>query len=491
MEINNPEFSIHCITWKELHRADRTMPVPFQIPFTDINTTLVCDEIIRLLPGKRLVAFATWNEKPVVAKLFFQSGKHAKRHIEREVAGVEALVTSRTPTPKILWQGTALKQKVQVLIFERIMDAVSLDILWQEKKNTIEAVRLMQAATIELATQHVLGIEQRDLHLKNFLVTHKTIYTLDGGSIKQHPGILPKELSIDHLALFFAQLGVGTEELQEKLFQTYIKARSWIVKKADVDLLLKATRKWIEKRWERYHSKIQRNSTAFAYKKSITHLVMYDREYKTAAMDLLIKHPDAIFQHPDTQILKAGRSSTVAKIKIDDRYFVIKRYNIKNIWHRLRRCLRTTRAATSWILAQQLCLFGIPTAKPVAFVENRFFGLRGKSYFIMEYIEGPHAGDYFANYRDGNEAMISVAERIVALFVNLTKLRLTHGDTKMTNILIKNDQPYLIDLDGMMEHRSQIGLKMAFKNEMRRFMKNWETMPAVKSLFENILKKIS
>jgi len=485
---NHTENVIRSITWDELKQADRNLSVPFQLILTGNDEPVICEEIVRILPGKRLVAFGFWGKKVVVVKLFFERGS-AKRHLKREVEGVETLLASAIPTPKLLWQGASQKNKIQVLLFERISEADNLDTIWQDKKSPDEAIHLMQAIIIELATQHVMGVVQNDLHLKNFLVTEKHIYTLDGGSITNVEGILSKEESLDHLALFFAQLGVGTEELQEALFQTYIKSRSWIIKPADIEFLRKATRKWIEKRWNRYEKKLQRNSTTFARKKTLKTLTMYDRDYQSAELFHLLQDPEAIFQDKNTQLLKAGRTSTVAKISIDQRDYVIKRYNVKNAWHWLRRCLRPSRAATSWVLSQRLRLFAVPTPKPVAFIEKRFLNLRGTSYFIMEYTDGPHVGEYFANYRGENQQLVDVAKNIIRLFVNLAKLRLTHGDLKMTNILIEDNRPMIIDLDGMVEHRTQLGLRMAFKKEMRRFMKNWDNLPSVKEMFLGLIKK--
>lgn len=478
------------ITSEELRRADRTLPVPFQISLAGCEERLFCDEVVRIVPGKRLVAYGMWSGKPVVAKLFYSFGS-AKRHVERDVAGIETFIASGIPTPKLLFQGVAQKNKVQVLIFERIADAASLDQLWQNKAAPDELTTLMRAITIELATQHVVGVVQRDLHLNNFLVTKKQIYTLDGGSITQVEGVLPKEPSLDHLALFFAQLGVGTEKLQEDLFQTYSKARGWLVKKADIEFLRKATQKWTHKRWLRFQKKIQRDSTTFIRIRTPSKAGMYDNAYQAKYFMEFIKNPEIFFNDPDVQILKAGRTSTVIKVRLDKRDFVVKRYNIKSKWHWLRRCFRSTRAAHSWNLAQRLQLFSIPTPKPVAYIEKRFLGLRGKSYFVMECIDGEHAGKYFADYQSDDPQYAIMAERITQLFINLAKLRLTHGDLKMTNILIEHKhRPLLIDLDGMAEHRSVFRLMRAFDKEWLRFMQNWKSQPEVYAMFENVMKSV-
>lgn len=483
---DNTETMIQEMAWKTLIKAGRDIPVPFKLSIPNSNNDINCEHIVRIIPKKRIVAFGIWNGKPIVAKIFFERVR-AKEHFERELTAIEELILSGTPTPRLLWKGSLQKNRIHVLIFERILDATNLGTLWQQRKNTEELSSLMQAVTIELATQHVLGVVQTDLHLNNFLISKNQIYTLDAGSINFIHEILPKEQSLDHLGLFFSQLGVGTEKLQEKLFQAYVEARSWIVSKADTEALRRATQRWSQKRWERYEKKIQRNSTAFSCTNTFSALTIYDRSYQSPEFINFLKHPEAYIQRQDAQVLKAGNSSTVVKIKIDDRCFVVKRYNMKSFSHWLRRCLRQSRAMNSWLLAHHLTLFGVLTAKPVAFIENHILGLRGKSYFIMEAIEGVTAGAFFNQYKAEDPIYASMATRIIAQFFNLAHLRLMHGDLKMTNILIENQRPYLIDLDGMVEYRTQAGLQNAFRKEMQRFMKNWETRPEIYALFDKLI----
>lgn len=479
------------LSWKKLYYADHILPVPFQLRLTDNKELLQCEEIIRIIPRKRLVVFGTWGNKPVVAKLFYGRGR--VKHHQRDALGIELLMKANVPTPQLLYQGSAQQQPIRILLFERILLSMNLYEIWQTKMSIAELLPLMRAVILELATQHVLGILQRDLHLKNFLVTQKKIYTLDGDKISTSDEPLNKKTSLENLSVFFAQLGVGTDDLRQQLYQYYAEARGWIVTTADLNMLHKGVARINQYRWQCYQEKIFRNCTAFVTLRTTCKFAVYDRAYQSSEFLNLLQNPDQAFtaQNP---LLKAGRSSSVVKIKINNHILVIKRYNIKNAWHGLRRCLRPTRAINGWQLAQRLQLLGVSTAKPVACIEQRFLGLRGKSYFIMEYVEGPHLGKYFSIPQIEDEQHEVIAERVVNLFKNLSELHITHGDLKMTNILIaasppaaKEEQPVLIDLDGMQEHRSLFYFKRAFKNEMQRFMENWKNYPAVYSLFEKLL----
>lgn len=472
------------LSLKALQRADSISLEPFQLSLSDTNEPLHCQQMIRIIPGKRLVAFGLWGDKEVVAKLFY-GGRKAKQHLARDVAGIDALMQSNVPTPKLLYQGSAAKQRIQIALFEKINDAENLYDLWQEKKESDSFVKLMKKVTIELATQHVLGLLQQDLHLKNFLTTRKQIYTLDGGGIQKFPDILDKNQSMDNLGLFFAQLGVGSEHLQSSLFKIYAKSRGWRIKQADVDFLKALVIRKNKERWMRYQKKIMRTCSSFVRVNKLKQSYIYDREYKSNELLDLLQNPEGFFTLPSASMLKDGRSSTVIKVTVNGRELVVKRYNLKNAWHWLRRCLRATRAEVSWRLSQKLRLFGIATAKPVAYVENRFFGFRSTSYFVMEYVQGDNLGKYFSNPALKNAIDESkVAKMVVNTVLNLAKLKITHGDLKMTNILIEGEKPVLIDLDGMKEHATTFGFKRTFKKEIKRFMKNWQYQPKVSALFQ-------
>jgi len=476
------------ITWKDLYQAEYGFDQPFQLTLND-NQVFISDKVVRIIPKKRLVAFGVWRGKPVVAKLFFD--KQSKRHLEKDATGIKILQENKVPTPTLLFQGTTHDKRVQVLLFERIFNAKNLEEIWQEKQNIEDILPQLQTVIVELATQHVLGITQKDLHLKNFLLTDKVIYTLDGAQIEIHPTLLPKKESLENLTLFLAQFGIGQEALQEKLFVHYAKSRGWLLKNGDIAELFYTIKKINHERWKRYENKIFRDSTSFAAFNVWATKGMYDREFCSSFLINFFKNPDEIFQHQAIKILKNGRSSTVILTKINGKMLVIKRYNIKNVWHFLRRMLRPTRATNCWRLALKLNLFGVKTAKPIAFFEKKYLGLRGKSYYVMEFVDGENLKNYLAKERQHDENRAHILSRVVTLLRNLAKLEITHGDLKATNILInENQQPVLIDLDGAAEHFSLSGLRAAWRKEIKRFLKNFHDMPSVEQALKVELCKM-
>jgi tRNA A-37 threonylcarbamoyl transferase component Bud32 len=470
------------LAWRNLKSASRATLEPFQIALKDNDEVLICEEIVRVIPGKRIVAFGTWGTKSIVAKLFYEP-RNALRHAQRDAQGIKALLAAGVPTPLLHYQGKSKDRRIHILIFEKI-EGTSLARIWQDCQDEPELIPLMQMVTIEIATQHVQGILQHDLHFKNYIVQGKKIFTIDGGDVEIFDTPLSKKESLENLALFFSQLGVGKDNLQQALFQVYAKSRGWPLKKQDLIFLEGALNKWTNKRLENYTKKIMRSCTDFACEESSVQTLIYDREFESAEFLACLKNLDTMISSPAATLMKSGRSSTVVKVSIDNRPFIIKRYNIKNIFHWLRRCLRPSRAIKSWRLGLRLSLLGIATAKPVAVMEKRFLGLRGKSYLLMEFIEGEHSGEYFAGTVRDTDTAATTASKIVAMLENLAKMHLTHGDLKMTNILFAKQSPILIDLDGMCEHRTAWSFKNAFHKEIKRFMKNWRDRPTIYALFE-------
>src|SRR5689334_11967701 len=70
--------------------------LPFFIELED-DQTVSLEKLIRLLPGKRLLAFGNWQDKPVAVKVFYDP-HHAKRHFFNETGGIKKLKEHQVPT---------------------------------------------------------------------------------------------------------------------------------------------------------------------------------------------------------------------------------------------------------------------------------------------------------------------------------------------------------------------------------------------------------
>lgn len=460
----------------------------FVLRLQDENLLKV-ENCLRIIPRRRLVTQGIWKGRNVIAKLFFDPTR-ATSQAKKEIIGVKMLKETNIPTAELLYHGKSADNRVHVLIFERIMQAENLEEILYAPMDEASRLEIFKRVITELATQHVLGILQEDLHYRNFLVNEKKIYSLDGAKIKRLPMLLPRQDSIDHLALFLAQMGSGMHGVQNILFQFYATLRGWQLKKKDFLYLHLKIKKINSLRWLKFQKKIFRNSTDFKKIKSWQLRGMLANKFNSPQLRELLTNPEKFFALPEHKILKAGHSATVIKVELGAQQFVVKRYNIKHFWHFLKRSLRKTRAKKSWRIAQKLNLFGVPTPTPVAYIEQHFLGLSGWSYYISEYIEGDHAAAYINKYASHPQKINEAVSSITHLLKKIFQLEITHGDLKATNILIDgHHQPIIIDLDGTYEHSSLSSFRFAWQKEVTRFLQNFKDHPQLHEQFRQAFSK--
>ncbi|MFV2091139.1 MAG: lipopolysaccharide kinase InaA family protein, partial [Pseudomonadales bacterium] len=320
--------------------------------------------------------------------------------------------------------------------------------------------RLKDLAAL-LAHLHDKGVWQKDLHLDNFLIAHGQLYAIDGDGVRADGPTLSRRTSLRNLALLLAQLPPSADDGIAALRAAYCEARGW-VDDVDTELrrLLVVER---NRRVNRYLRKTQRNCTEIEVSSSRRQNFLVLRNLDEALVTQLLRDPDRLVR--EGEVLKAGNSSTVVRHSSSGSgTFIIKRYNIKNPWHRLRRMFKpVTRFRRAWCNGHRLHFMQIATARPLALLEKRIGPFHGVAYLVMEDL-----GDQDLS-REVATAGLSDArcEEVAKLFALLKAIGVSHGDTKATNFMVHDDKIHLIDLDSM-----HPGFKR-LRTDRDRFLDNW------------------
>jgi tRNA A-37 threonylcarbamoyl transferase component Bud32 len=242
------------------------------------------------------------------------------------------------------------------------------------------------------------------------------------------------------------------------------------------------------KRRRKYLKKIYRECLSYVCRRSWHRYIVYSRELQKEDILPLLNDPDKFMVKG--RLLKDGNTCTLALVNVGGLGLVVKRYNIKNVRHALKRCLRPSRAWKSWKNAHRLTLLGIPTPRPMALVENRWGPLRSKAYFITEYIEAITLKNLFCSGIVEEKALKDVIEQFVDVLQRFADASMCHGDFKATNFLVAGEQIWVTDLDSMQEHRFSRPFRRAFKKDCKRFMKNWINLPEVEKTFKIHLSRL-
>jgi tRNA A-37 threonylcarbamoyl transferase component Bud32 len=474
-----------------LSASGRSLEIPFRVflESDNQNIKLTCSQILRILPGKRLVCSGEYNGQDVVVKFFLDS-RRAEKHCAREEKGMRALKEAGIKTSSLQFKGFLKPGGQPVLVFRMIDRAIDFTEAWKHVRSDNRRSELLMQIVSIIADQHEAGLIHDDLHMGNFLLAGNDIYTIDGDAINvRHKGKALSEVkSLANLGLFFAQIYPLFNHLVPDAFNVYLEKREWSRNTVTYNRLIKEIRHKHKKRKKKYLKKIYRECSAFICQKSWDRFLVYDRSYNTEKMVRFLTDPDALID--TNRLLKDGNTATVALVEVDCQRLVVKRYNIKNTWHAFRRCPRPSRAWNSWRNAHRLALLGIPTPKPIALLEKRWGPFRFKAYFITEYVDGINVYHLLHSESKKEIKHEDLVEQFGNLLQKLANALISHGDFKATNFIFSGGELIMTDLDAMYEHRFATQFHRKFKKDCQRLMKNWTNLPKIYKMFRDQLSRL-
>ena len=469
----------------ELARAGRSPALPLSVTLPDGE--LLLQQWLRVLPGQRYVGRAHWQGREVLAKLLV--GAKAERHFQRERQGARLLAEQGMTTPTLLAEGFAAGEGGW-LLFDFLAGAQSLEQAWHavEREPLLSDAQqgVLGEALAAIARLHARGLWQSDLHLDNLLRHAGQLHLIDGGGVQaQTPGQpLSRDKVLANLGVFFAQLPAGLEPYIEELLVHYLLVNGEHA--LPLEALLQEVARVRDWRLRDYLGKLGRDCSLFSVQRSLSELRVVRRD-EASALQTLLEAPEPALAAG--RALKRGGSATVVLIEQDGRPLVVKRYNIKGVWHWLRRCWRPSRAWHSWVEGNRLDFLGIATPRPLAMLELRWLGLRRRSYLITEYSAGE---DIIARFEPYLAAAPPEPElsALVELFQALCRERISHGDLKGTNLFWDQGRWSLIDLDAMRQHASAASFARAYAKDRARLLRNWPADSALYRLLDQRLPAV-
>jgi tRNA A-37 threonylcarbamoyl transferase component Bud32 len=469
----------------DLQLAGRAPELPLQLVLN--GEPLVLERLLRVLPGQRYVGLAQWRGRAVLAKLLV--GGKAERHFQRELSGTRLLAEQGLCTPELLAEGFVAGQGGW-LLFDYLDGAESLWDAWRavEREPLLsEGLQTVLGEALNAIGQlHARGLWQADLHLDNLLRHDGRLFVIDGGGVQVETAGQPlsRQRVLENLGVFFAQLPAELEPFTEELLVHYLLANGEHA--LSLEALLREVARVRRWRLRDYLKKVGRDCSLFAAKIGAFGLRVVRRE-QDAELAPLLGQIDARIDAG--HIYKTGGAATVARVELNGRPLVVKRYNIKSWLHWLKRFWRPSRAWHSWVEGNRLELLGIATPRPLAVLERRWCWLRGRAYLVTDYCGGEDLIARFTPHVDGcpPEAELAALDR---LFAALIRERISHGDFKGHNLFWDDGRWSLIDLDAMRQHAGQSGFARAYARDRARFLRNWPAESALHRLLDARLPRL-
>lgn len=407
---------------------------------------VVTGRSLRLLRGKREVSEALWRDRPVVVKVFHHPLK-ARYHYRRELRGLRGLAQLAIPAPVLLLSGRT-RQGHWAIVTEKIQGASTGLELARGAESAQQRVDVLCQIARELARHHIKGVVQSDLHMDNFMLRGQTVFSLDVAQISFKGRALGRRASLRGLGKLLACLSEGRSSDIASMAAVYAEERRWRWNPQDSEALKKRVR---ATRWKVTRKLVRRTlrtaSQTLRFRQGRFRGV-FDKPFLGESSTIqFCETLDALLR--EGRVLKDGNTCFVTRVRWRGHDLVIKRYNHKGFWHSLRHTLKGSRARRSWLNAHLLGRLGIPTARPVAYIEQRRGPFLWQSYFIMRFVPGMPVSSLFRSEQASNTQKQQVHEHVLSLLGRMAKYSISHGDMKHMNILFDGDRIILMDLDGM------------------------------------------
>ena len=401
-------------------------------------------KVLREIPGKRRVVDAKIDGVNCIVKFFNNKGEYLK-----DLHGVFHLKNTGILTPRVFSFGILSNQ--YYIIFQKINDAINVDQLLISNESLESKQAVIKQVLALNKKMYENNVIQKDNYFKNYLYQNGKVYLIDGGLVKKI-----KFFKTIRKFLNFSLISskINPEFLLKKATSYKYNFIEFLHKKC-VDL-------YLYKEISNFQKKTLRNSSQFEKKASLNCLILKQRNFHFEFNNI-----DNFLMN--AEIIKNGNTCTV--FRVED--LIIKRYNVKSIWHFIKMQFIKSRGKNSWQISNTLQLHNLPCAKPYFYFEKRFLFFKLTSYFAMERIDGIS----IVSYQESLENKLQIEKlkkNIFKLFNKLIHYKFIHGDFKETNILVdKKMQLIMIDFDKSFFSLSQSIYNSRLKRQIIRFLSNW------------------
>lgn len=411
---------------------------------------LLCTALLRVIPGRRKVYDAFWDNKSVITKVFLHRIS-ARRHLKREWLGLKRLASHGLSAPDPLFYGQTEDGQWAVVV-EKITESSTILDIFLKTPAPSKKLSLLVMICKEMAKQHTKGVLQKDLHLGNFLLGDDKLFALDVGQMQFLRHEADRKNSISQLAMLAFYLSDSNTQSITRLCEEYFKARGWQYGKKDQISFQKQFALHKKRMIRKGLKKCMRTSKRHFRIKINGYIAMFDKTFCRQIETLgFIKKIDKLME--EGHILKHGNTCYVSHLNWNGKDVVVKRYNHKGFFHTTRHTIKKSRARRCWLHGHRLGMLDIATPKPLAYIEQIKGKLVWKSYLVTEYIDGQKLYDFLQNSNTTKEQRQIINNQIKELLDEMEKNHITHGDLKHTNILITDNGSVLTDLDGMKVHK--------------------------------------
>tara|TARA_Y100001970_G_scaffold98563_1_gene123880 strand:+ start:27254 stop:28747 length:1494 start_codon:yes stop_codon:yes gene_type:complete len=341
---------------------------------------------------------------------------------------------------------------------------------------------------------HESGMNHRDLYLCHFHINEEMrleegIYIIDLHRAQIRKKVPRRWLEKDIGGLLHSSLGYnfGEKELYRFLEVYFLMSTKELTIK-NKDFLFRCINRafsmYLKPKIQACSFKVSKNAENFGFIKKFysSSRAIYQKKYFTKDLELLILNLEKVMK--SGKVIKKEAGHFIIHTEFNNKRIYIKKYQIKNTFHYIRRLCFKTRALNAWQAIQWYRAAGIRTIEPLCIVENFNFLSSTSSYLVTYQNKGSRLDKLQINDENG----LKIASSIGSFFRRLSWIRFNHGDVKSSNFHYGDGKLTVFDLDIAKRYLTNFAFLRKRKKDIKRILKSFKSEKKFISLLENRIK---
>ena len=308
----------------------------------------------------------------------------------------------------------------------------------EEVAKSKEPRSIAELATAVKKYQEV-GLFHRDLHGGNFLWQGESLFITDlhRAKILKSVSLRRRLWNLSHL--FHSLRSMWGEEDQLRFLDRYFEGT--LDRSQEREILHQKIRPIMDdlqvKQWQSRTKRCLKESTEFTVQREKGICYFHRRDFPLGRLKrVMAEHQKLVRERPST-LVKYSPEVIVSILEDEGEGVCLKQFRYPSFWGRMKEHFRRSKGFKSWKGANGIRARGLPSLRPLAFVERKdWFGLR-ESFLLMEARGDDQEMDryIFSGFEDLKKKRLFI--RTVAHWLaGLHKMRLLHKDMKTCNILV-------------------------------------------------------
>jgi hypothetical protein len=450
--------------------AKQQRPVSFDIIIPGTGK-ISCTKVLRVIPFKRITCLGNANGKRLVIK-FFHARWGAYRHWERSERGCRMFIEKGITAPEILYSGYLLQYRVYALVFEYIEPGSTLSSVIEETTEIRKKDALLHELMLVIARQHENGIIQNDLHLGNFIIKDKCIYSLDGDHVKTLSRPAGRKQSLRNVAMLLANHSAFFNSDVDWI-RTYASVRGWEISVGEMKDIRDDILKFRGKMLSKHLRKIRRRWELFITDPEGRSFSIYDTKNADSLGIIL-------------EALNGKDSSSIAGyslMPVHDENFLI--------WSTS--CFGPLALRRFWIASKVLMnsfmlrSLGIETPHPIVLMGRLKGLLQWDCSIIFKPVEGISLKDMFNSESVSDENVLHAAHILADACAVLKDMRIAVGRISPDEIFVSGEKMIILGLEAV--RRPLWGSLTITLRAIRSFLSQWSKRPDIEKVFTDQFKK--